>query len=288
MDWIDYREKLRIGFCDEEKFKYLKQKIFNVVNAVAKDPHSGCLDTDEYCSFCNTTGSALNLNFDLDCYHRDRFEHCLSKIERTATLNEFLAYFVALINSVKTKKFSEHYWTRDDFSNLLCNMLTQAHIPFDLLKDGDEHFIFPKGAPEMDDALVSQPLHWLMAYPSTHKAFVKALKEYAEADSDNASEIADKFRKALEAFFQEFFGGNKSLENYKADYGSYLKAHNIPKEIAGNLETLLQSYTNYVNNYAKHRDATSDTILEYLMYQTGNIIRLLIALKQHAEKGVSN
>ena len=34
-----------------------------------------------------------------------------------------------------------------------------------------------------------------------------------------------------------------------------------------------------MNDYAKHRDATSDTLLEYLMYQTGNIIRLLITLK---------
>lgn len=41
---------------------------------------------------------------------------------------------------------------------------------------------------------------------------------------------------------------------------------------------------NYINNYAKHRDATSNRLLEYLMYQTGNIIRLLITLKQGEDK----
>ena len=47
---------------------------------------------------------------------------------------------------------------------------------------------------------------------------------------------------------------------------------------------LLQAYTSFMNNYAKHRDATSNRLLEYLMYQTGNIIRLLITLKQGEDK----
>lgn len=136
----------------------------------------------------------------------------------------------------------------------------------------------------MDDALVSQPLDWLSSYPKAHEAFIKALKDYAEAVTDTASEVADKFRKALEAFFQEFFGGNKSLENYKNTYGTYLKSQGVPKEVSGNFETVLQAYTSFMNNYAKHRDATSNRLLEYLMYQTGNIIRLLITLKQGEDK----
>jgi hypothetical protein len=35
-----------------------------------------------------------------------------------------------------------------------------------------------------------------------------------------------------------------------------------------------------MNGYAKHHDKTELNVLEYLMYQTGNIIRLLITLKQ--------
>ena len=136
----------------------------------------------------------------------------------------------------------------------------------------------------MDAALVSQTLSWLSAYPKAHTAYVKALKEYSEASPDNASDIADKFRKTLETFLQEFFGCDKTLENCKALYGTYLKSQNVPKEIAGNLETLLQTYTTFMNAYAKHHDKTGVNILEYLMYQTGNIIRLLITLKQE-EKG---
>lgn len=278
MDWLDYREKLGIGFYDEKKYNFFKNKIFNVLNAISNDVYSGCLDYEEYLNYGNTTGMPLKSYLNRDYHYKERFDHCLSIIERTTSLNEFLAYYVALINSVKSKKSSESYWTRKNFSNLLSQMLTESHIPFEVFEEDEEYFIFPKGAEEMDEALVSQPLRWLETYPNTHKAFVKALKAYANVNDGDASEVADKFRKALETFFQEFFGGNKSLENYKGDYGTYLKQHGVPKEISGNFETLIQSYTNYINSYAKHRDATSDTVLEYIMYQTGNIVRLLVTL----------
>ena len=166
-----------------------------------------------------------------------------------------------------------------DIFIFLQGTLQTLNISFELIKDSDGYFIFPKGAKELDDALVSQPLEWLKEYPLSHKTFIKALKDYTSATEETASEAADSLRKALETFFQEFFGGSKSLENYKSGYGGFLKDHGIPAELANNFQTLLDSYTNYNNNYAKHHDKTSLNALEYLLYQTGNIIRLLITLK---------
>ena len=141
---------------------------------------------------------------------------------------------------------------------------------------------FPKGVEELDDALISQPLEWLKAYPNSEKAWSKTLREYAGSNGHNASDIADLTRKALESFFKEFFENNKTLENNKAEYGRYLKSQGVPAEISNNLETLLLAYTNYMNAYAKHHDKTEPKVLEYLLYQTGNIIRLLITIK-HTE-----
>ncbi len=126
---------------------------------------------------------------------------------------------------------------------------------------------------------MSQPLEWLSQYPSTRKLWIEALKLYADT-KNSPTDIADKFRKSLEDFFQTYFGGSKTLENYKSDYGTKLKENGIPKEIVNNFETLLQAYTNFMNSYAKHHDKTERNILEYIMYQTGNIIRLLITLKK--------
>ena len=112
------------------------------------------------------------------------------------------------------------------------------------------------------------------------------MKDYANLTDDNASDVADKFRKALERFLQEFFGKTKSLENLKSEYGAYLKARGVPSEISNNFETLQKSYTDFMNNYAKHHNKTSRNVLEYIMYQTGNIIRLLITLKQEENNDV--
>jgi hypothetical protein len=185
---------------------------------------------------------------------------------------------VELINSYPNSKKPKII--KSALTDVLLDALDDCQIAYEVMRDKDGIFVFPKGAKELDDALVSQPLLWLSDYPKAKDSFAKALKEYSEATADNASDVADKFRKALETFFQEFFGGGKSLENYKSEYGAYLKAQTVPKEISGNLEALMQAYTNFMNNYAKHHDATSDRVLEYLMYQTGNIIRLLITLKR--------
>lgn len=126
--------------------------------------------------------------------------------------------------------------------------------------------------------MVSKNLIWLKDYPQSLKKFSESLRRYSNKTNDNPSVIADDFRKALEIFFQEFFGKSKSLENMKKDYGDYLKIKGMPTELANDFVLLLNCYTTYNNNYAKHHDRTSEKALEYIMYQTGNIIRLIIQL----------
>lgn len=283
MKWLDYREKLGIGFSDERKVQYFVVKIFNFLNALSENYQSGCITTKEYLDFCNMVGVSAHLNITEDCYSKERFRDVLSVFHQYENhLPSFLAHYMALVNVTDESRYGN--WKGQQFIGLLKQMLEESSIPFDIVEDADGYFVFPKGAEEMDAALVSQPLSWLADYPKAHTAYVKALKEYSEATPDNASDIADKFRKTLETFFQEFFGCDKTLENCKALYGAYLKSQNVPKEIAGNLETLLQTYTTFMNAYAKHHDKTGVNILEYLMYQTGNIIRLLITLKQEEKE----
>lgn len=274
MDWLDYRDKLHVGFNDEEKVGYFFRKIFNILYTLQRQA-SSCFGEKGYFNFCNITGTQIRDNFPCGL----EYNIAVGELAKhTNNLGDFLAYYIAFANSFSNSEFSS--WKREQFYDILRDMLQESHIPFEIITDKDGTFFFPKGAEELDNALVSQPLAWLSDYPKSHVAFVKALKEYANANKENASDIADKFRKALETFMREFFGVEKSLENCKQLYGSYLKNHGVPAEISGNFETLLQAYTNFINNFAKHQDATSQNILEYIMYQTGNIIRLLIILRQ--------
>lgn len=280
MNHIDYRKRLGLSYTDKDKTDHFIARMYNFFLNVSGDRER--FDSLIEQSFCDKIGmpmkkeNMLLLQLD-DNDEPTGLQRAWIYLEKRKTnLLDFLFCYIMLVNSYAKGRSTE----RNILTNVLLDALDDCQIPYDVIKDEDGIFVFPKGVPEFDDALVSQPLEWLKKYSSAYSAWVKALKEYSGSTKENASEIADKFRKALEAFFQDFFGGQKSLENYKSDYGKYLKEQGIPKEISGNFESLLQSYTQFMNNYAKHRDATSDKVLEYIMYQTGNIIRLLITLRQ--------
>ena len=271
MKYLDYRKRLGIGFDTSQLEALFLKKMKNHLEVTRTNASFDNLANPRMVfEYCNITGAEYE---DMDT------SYCLDSIIEDviygSDIREFLAKYSVLLYLLKGNQQAYQY-----FWNILQVNLGEANIQYELLNDDDGVFVFPKGAPEMDNALISEPLSWLLAYPKTHTAYIKALKEYSEATPSNASDIADKFRKTLETFFQEFFACDRSLENCKGLYGSYLKNQNVPPEITANFETLLQSYTNFMNGYAKHHDKTGMNVLEYIMYQTGNIIRLLITLKQ--------
>ena len=284
MDFLDYREKLGIGFCDNEKYKFFLVKIFNILGEIALDTRFCGINASEYREFCRITGMEVDYKLLSEFIGPAGYRHWLSILRRVCEdPREFFAYYISLVNIVPEDREpdeSGRFFERKGLIKLLTAMLAESHIGYNLINADGEYFVFPKGAVELDSALVSQPLAWLNQYPKAHTAFVKALREYADATTENSSDIADKFRKALETFFQEFFKNDKALESNKSIYGNYLSKAGVPKEIASNFETLLPTYCSFMNGYAKHHDKTELNVLEYLMYQTGNIIRLLITLKQ--------
>lgn len=274
MDWIDYRESLGIGFNDENRVKYFMTKIFNVLEDIRPNMN-GQISDDEYYTFCNMTGTPMKHG----TWDGERYGLILSTLERySKSFNDFIAYYIAFINCQDDNENKE--LSKKFFRNVVCTMLRESHIPYDLIEEEEKFFLFPKGAKELDDALVSETLLWLKEYPLALKAWTDALKTYSEVSEYTASETADKFRKALERFFQEFFHSEKSLENLKGEYGTYLSSKGVPAELKNNFEKILEAYTNYINNYAKHHDKASRNVLEYIMYQTGNIMRLLITLNK--------
>lgn len=274
MDWLDYRQKLGIGFYDDDKLEHFKIGILNKFGYI-NSLEERFLTSKEYYNFCIMTGTIMEYDI-AECM---LFEEVIQQIKRHGDcMEDFLSYCVALVNCIEEE--NGRVFSKNVLSRMLTESLADAHIPYEIMNDGEKIFVFPKGAKELDFSFVMEPLDWLARYPNARKAFIKALKLYNDPRENISSEIADGFRKALESFMQEFFNSEKSLENLKGEYGRLLKEKGIPKEITSNLETILQAYTNYNNNYAKHRDKTSEIVLEYILYQTGNIIRLVINISE--------
>lgn len=280
MDWLDYRKKLGIDFEDNERGCFCIALILNKLDDLSKSRKQDmdfmsfmdfdAVSDEEYKVFCTMTGTEYG-----DILSTPEMKINKMLIANKSSFKRFLAYFIAFINCLTNR---QEGIKQDELLGVLDKAFEESKLKYALLKDEDKYFVFPKGAKELDDALVSEPLEWLSEYPQTRKEWIDALTAYSNVTDDNASDVADKFRKALERFFQEFFNTTKTLENLKSEYGTYMKSKGVPPEISNNLETIQQCYTNFMNNYAKHHDKTSENLLEYIMYQTGNIIRLIITL----------
>lgn len=274
MDYIDYRELLGIGFHDNDRAQLFITCIKNRLEVF-----ENFFPEREYFEFCNITGTKFQHN-----QLEEHFNNFLYDIDGCDDeLKEFLFTFIAFINCRKSTIYDRgrNIANREDYICILKEELDRAHISYNLYEDTDGIFVFPQGVKMLDDELVSKPLEWLSKYPKAQKAWKTALVRYQAKEDHNASEIADLFRKALEELFREFFDSEKTLVNLKPQYGQFLKEHGIPSEISNNLETLLQQYSSYNNNYAKHTSETNLNVLEYLMYQTGMIMRLLISLRDN-------
>ena len=148
-----------------------------------------------------------------------------------------------------------------------------------------EPMFLPYFAPELDAALVSEPLEWLKEYPVAHRTYITALKQYAEGIY--IRDVADNLRKTLEAFLQEFLGNNKNLETNKNDICKYLGEQGIDAGISGLFQPLINAYKNINDRIAKHNDAVDEKLLEFLLYQTGVLVRMVLTVK-HSDAEIAN
>ena len=275
MDWLDYREKLGIGFSDEEKGKLFIGKVQNFIYSASRCPFE---EQDEM-NFCNEIGCASFCNSDsvfnmLDLDTPVGLKRSWLYLEKhTDDALDFLAHMIALINTYGGKKGD-----RDIILNTVKRALDESHISYDIFQEGKKYFIFPKGAKELDDALVSEPLEWLKDYPNAHKTYIIALKQYSEGIY--IRDVADNLRKALEAFLQEFLGNSKNLETNKNEICKYLGEQGVDAGVSGLFQPLINAYKNINDRIAKHNDAVDKKLLEFVLYQTGVLIRMVLSVKQ--------
>lgn len=175
MDFLDYREKLGIGFCDNEKYKFFLVKIFSILGEIALDTRFCGINASEYREFCRITGTEVDYKLLSEFIGPAGYRHWLSILRRVCEdPREFFAYYISLVNIVPEDREpdeSGRFFERKGLIKLLTAMLAESHIGYNLINADGEYFVFPKGAVELDSALVSQPLAWLNQYPKAHTAF---------------------------------------------------------------------------------------------------------------------
>jgi len=270
LDWIDYREKLGIGFNDNEKATIFMKNIYNFLDSLNSLSNFN-LGIEEYVNFCTTTGTFMKIH--AHSYIEEIMNVLAVKMD---VFKEFIAYYVAFINSLPNN--DDCVYSRKEIVGITQRFLNGAHIPVKIIVEDEKYFIFPKGAKELDDVLVSEPLEWLADYPNAHKTYCIALKQYSEGIY--IRDAADNLRKALEAFLQEFLGNSQNLESNKNNICRYLGEQGVDAGVSSLYKTIINSYKNINDRIVKHNDNIDEKLLEFLLYQTGILIRMTITVKK--------
>lgn len=269
MKWIDYREKLSIGFSDNGKKKMLAN---NVATFIKNGAINSDYTADDYYRFCLMTGTLYAESYP----ETEGLYRLFTKTN--LTIPEIISYYIAFVNAQEKKNREATVRHRAALIEIFGEFLDDLNIQYEVFEDNDGYFVFPKGALELDNALVSQPLEWLMAYPRAHKTYCTALKQYS--DGEYIRDVADNLRKALEDFLREFLSNEKDLNGNKKEAEAYLKKANANPQLVNMFCALLTHYYLLNNDIAKHNDKVDKTYLEFLLYQTGVFIRMLIVVGQ--------
>lgn len=270
MDWLDYREQLGIGFSDHEKTRHFTTNILSFL-ATSRSQFTNIYTENQHYKFCIITGTPME-------YTHNRYVDLIEELlyNNKNKFSEFLSLLIAFINSLKTSDSENRF--QKICKAIVEAYLEKAHIPVDIKYDEENnYFIFPKGAKELDDALISEPLKWLKDYPTTYRTFCIALKQYS--DGIYVRDVADNLRKSLESFLQEFLGNTKNLETNKKEICKKLSELNVDSSLPSLYSTIINTYKNSNDANAKHNDKIDKQMLEFLLYQTGLLIRAVISSK---------
>lgn len=268
MKWVDYREKLGIGFNDSQKFKMLSNILRNYAENVVEASYS----KNAYLNYCQMVGEVY---YDWG----NTYRHLSDSFGTARSIEELIAKYIAFYNTY-TPGYGGYENSRIEKAQILTYLkktLENNNIKYEILEDEDGTFIFPLGAKEFDDALISEPLEWLKDYPKARKTYVIALQQYS--DGQYIRDVADNLRKAFEEFLKEFLGNNNDLNKNKKEVEAYLKSQNAAPQLISMLVSLISHYYMLNNEVAKHNDKMDDKYLEFLLYQIGIFIRMLVITK---------
>jgi hypothetical protein len=102
--------------------------------------------------------------------------------------------------------------------------------------------------------LANAPLeHWLSKYSKSHILFLSAVDKYEKGIYQR--NLIDDLRLAIELLLKEKLNNQKPLEKQVSELGQYLKVNGNSSHIRNMFHTLLEYYSKYQNEHAKHDDS---------------------------------
>lgn len=211
--------------------------------------------------------------------HTDRYDGCIS-----SQMNFVKSRIYEILSNESDYKSYAYYLKcllaleiSEAHKSVLINGIDEAisfsNIPIVLIEDNNQYYFLPKGAEELNTALLTYNLNWLSKYPDVKRIFLGALEKY-EYNSFERN-LLDDLRLSVETLLKSILNNNKSLENQTSDVGIFLKSKGVSSEVASMYWKLLDYFSKYQNSYVKHNDNVNTHEVELIIYLTGVFIRFL-------------
>jgi len=185
-------------------------------------------------------------------------------IERVLTVSEIF------LNVIKNAQgfYSENKYVPLKIEETINLSIIDLGISF---KNGK---FYKKGAEELDEKFIFEPLEWLDDYPKTKIFFEGALKENIRKDYPDAT---TKSYSALESLVKTFLNNNTNL---KRNIPKLLEKLNLPDQWG----KILFNFCDYAHEFSSRHGREEGTkpskinpeIIETYIYFTGLVIRLII------------
>lgn len=127
---------------------------------------------------------------------------------------------------------------------------------------------------EINNELIIETRTWLSKYPDVLKVFESGLQKYQIGQFERNT--LDDMRLSMELLVKAILGNQRSLENNIGDLGTYLKDKGVSTELRNLFSQIINVYTKYQNEYVKHDDKINETEIEFIIEQTGILMKLMM------------
>lgn len=130
--------------------------------------------------------------------------------------------------------------------------------------------LYPKGEEKLDEELVNKTLSFLNDKSNEH--FEEALKFY---QSKKPVKSAESLRRSLEEFLRYKLENKTGLSENIKNLQRNLKENNSPSETRNVIFTFFNHLDKHFNEHSKHGDNVNEPENEFLIYQTGLLMRYI-------------
>lgn len=269
---------------DEEDKEQLKNRCLAVINNYLNSISEYYSREYEISRFCSDVEIQLGVRASNDQYadfSRTKLFRMLNSLDLNTKENyNLFMYFIEIVLNYEYVHFEDE--EINSFIIRIAEVLKISNANVMVCKNGNNYELYPMDTEFLNGALIVDVLSWLDEFEQSKKSFAKAIR--TKRTESNYRSIIDELRLSIELLFKQLFKNEKSLENQTENIGRYFKENNISIEISNMYIKLMDLYTKFNNNNAKHNDNIKEIEIDYMIYLTGNFIRLIVLIEKNKQK----